>query len=203
MVDAVGRQQRKKQLTRLALVDAAVRLFTERGYERTTVADIAEAADVSARTFFLHFPTKEDVLLADTAGRLDRGVDVIAGRDPASTPAEVLAETIDVMITDAWAGDLHTGLAALRARLVIDTPAVQAHLLQNGFAAQTRIATALHEAYRDRIDEVTAAAIVGALMGAVAAAAVTALRRGDPPDGVRAAMRRAAAIAMRAVDNDL
>lgn len=198
MVEVLGRQERKKQLTRRALVDAAVRLFTERGYERTTVADIAEAADVSPRTFFLHFPTKEDVLLADTAGRVERGTDVIARRDPAATSAEVIAEVIDAMIADAWAGDLRSGLAGLRARLVVDVPAVQARLLQVGFAAQTRVAEALHEAYPDELDEIDAAAVVGALMGAVTAAAMTALRRGDPPDLVRAAMQRAATIGLQA-----
>jgi AcrR family transcriptional regulator len=44
------------------LQQAAVQLFAEHGYEETTVADIAARAEVSIRTFFLHFPTKEDVL---------------------------------------------------------------------------------------------------------------------------------------------
>jgi AcrR family transcriptional regulator len=53
---------RRKQRTRRALQQAALSLFAERGYEETTVADIAERADVGLRTFFFHFPTKEDVL---------------------------------------------------------------------------------------------------------------------------------------------
>ncbi|WP_214404174.1 TetR/AcrR family transcriptional regulator [Pseudonocardia lacus] len=189
-----GRRERKKQLTRQALVDAAVRLFTERGFERTTVADIAEAADVSTRTFFLHFATKEDVLLADVTERVSGGAAAVL-RDAAS-PAEALAAAADVMITDAWRGDLRTGAAGLRARLVVDNPAVRARLLQVGFAAQEGIAAALVAAFPDQLDEVDAAALVGALMGAVASAAVAALRRGDPPDAVRDAMRRAAALAL-------
>ncbi|MCO1654675.1 TetR/AcrR family transcriptional regulator [Pseudonocardia humida] len=195
MVEGPGRRERKKQLTRQALVDAAVRLFTERGYERTTVADIAEAADVSTRTFFLHFPTKEDVLLADADGRVDSGVAAVAG---AASPAAALAAAAEAMISDAWRGDLRAGPAGLRARLVVDNPAVQARLLQVGFAAQTRLADALREAHPDLVDDVDAAALVGALLGAVATTAVAALRRGDPPDAVRDAMRRAAELALRA-----
>ena len=48
--------------TRRALQQAALALFAERGYEETTVADIAARAEVGVRTFFVHFPTKEDVL---------------------------------------------------------------------------------------------------------------------------------------------
>jgi AcrR family transcriptional regulator len=198
VVDVTGRRERKKQLTRQALVDAAVRLFTERGYDETTVADIAAVADVSTRTFFLHFATKEDVLLADPADRVRRGLGVIADRDPVAPVAAVLADAVEEMIADAWSGDLASGLGGLRARLAAEHPAVQARLLHLAFAAQTRLAEALHRAYPERIDEVEAAALVGAVTGAVGAAAVTALRRGDPPDEVRAAMSRAAALALRA-----
>ena len=83
MPDELGRRERKKELTRQALVDAAVRLFTERGYDQTGVADIAEAADVSKRTFFLHFPTKEDVLLGDAGTRADLAVGQSTNDDPA------------------------------------------------------------------------------------------------------------------------
>jgi AcrR family transcriptional regulator len=57
---------RNKRQTRLALIRAAIRLFRERGYEATTVDDIASAAGSSRRTFFRYFGTKEDVLLLDT-----------------------------------------------------------------------------------------------------------------------------------------
>lgn len=54
-----GRRERKKAQTRQALSDAAVRLFTERGFDNVGVREVAEAADVSLSTLFKHFPSKE------------------------------------------------------------------------------------------------------------------------------------------------
>jgi AcrR family transcriptional regulator len=59
-----GRRARKQRETRARIADAAMRLFLERGYEATTLDDVAEAADVSRRSLFDYFPTKEDVLFA-------------------------------------------------------------------------------------------------------------------------------------------
>jgi hypothetical protein len=94
-------------------------------------------------------------------------------------------------------GSGFSGLAAVRARLLTSAPAVQARLLQTSFTAQTRLAAALREAYPDELDEIGAAALVGAAMGAVNAAAITSLRQGAPPQQVRAAMQRAVEIALR------
>jgi AcrR family transcriptional regulator len=59
---ATGLRERKKQQTRELLAETARRLFTERGFERVSVAEIAREADVSEKTVFNYFPTKEDLV---------------------------------------------------------------------------------------------------------------------------------------------
>ncbi|GLW12596.1 hypothetical protein Misp01_77240 [Microtetraspora sp. NBRC 13810] len=190
-----GLRERKKRRTRQALVEAAVRLFEEKGYDGVTVAEIAAAAEVSTRTFFLHFQTKDDVLFANAAPRIDLGLQVIAER--AGEPMrEVLGRAMEAMIGHVWDGDLTSGLAALRVRLAAGAPALQAGMLQRFFTAQTELSGALCRAYPDELDEVGAAALVGALIGAVVAATATSIGRGDSPDQVRDAMRRAAELVL-------
>ena len=79
---AVGRRESKRRETHDALIASATRLFSERGYQATTIADIAAGAGVAPRTFFGYFPTKEavlfwpfDVLAANLEESLSEGPD--------------------------------------------------------------------------------------------------------------------------------
>ena len=80
---------------RQRLVRAALDLFTEQGYDNTTVAQIAERAGLTKSTFFRHFPDKREVLVAgqDTLCRLF--ADGIAAAPSSATPLEAVAEALD------------------------------------------------------------------------------------------------------------
>jgi AcrR family transcriptional regulator len=184
-----GRRERKKQQTRQALLDAAVKLFQDKGYEQTTTAEIAAAADVASRTFFLHFPAKEDVLLATSHVRIEAGLAAIANRRPGEPVPEVLIRMADDMIINSWSTDLSNGMAALRAKLVTSTPALQNLLLTRLFAAQNQLTDAVCQAFG--IEETEAAALIGGLIGAINAVALVGMRHADSPDKIRDAMRQA------------
>ncbi|MFI6639908.1 TetR/AcrR family transcriptional regulator [Streptomyces sp. NPDC050504] len=88
--EATGLRERKKQRTHNALLRAALHLFSTQGYERTTVDEIAEAVDVSQRTFFRYFASKEDV--AFTVQRMVEShfVAAVRARPAAESPFEAM-----------------------------------------------------------------------------------------------------------------
>ena len=87
-------RERKKAATRAAILAQAERLFEERGYDDVTVAEIADAADVSVKTLFVYFRSKEDLAFADT-GLLDALIDAVRHRASGTTYAQVVAEVLD------------------------------------------------------------------------------------------------------------
>jgi AcrR family transcriptional regulator len=95
---APTRRQRKKLETRQALEQAALRLFSERGYEQTTVEDIAEAADVAVRTFFRYFSSKQAVLFGDfVTDRIARVRVELYARPPDEDPLESVKAVMDLL----------------------------------------------------------------------------------------------------------
>lgn len=194
----LGHRERKKQLTRAALVDAAVRLFETHGYDRTTIAEIAAAAGVAPRTFFSYFATKEDVLFTDSAERLRVGTDVIAHRAADETVVDLLQRLVrDVVLSDDPGLGFTSGIAKVRVQMISSVPAVQARAVWWLFAAQAQLSGALHRAYPEELDEPAAAAFIGAFTGAIIQAVVACLRRGDGPDRIIVELQRASQIAIQ------
>jgi AcrR family transcriptional regulator len=91
---ATGLRERKKRATRDALARAALELFVERGYDETTLAEIAEAAGVSTRTIFAYFPGKEDILFCTTQTMLDALAAALADRAAGTDALTALREFI-------------------------------------------------------------------------------------------------------------
>ncbi len=103
---AAGRRARKKALTRSQILEAATRLFWQRGYEATTVQDIADEADVAFRTFYLHFATKADVAIARFEDWIDALVGAMADRPRDERPDAMLAGALDSLTAQGYAGDV-------------------------------------------------------------------------------------------------
>ncbi len=124
-------RQLKKARTRRALQEHALRLFTEQGYEATTVEQIATAAEVSHMTFFRYFPTKEDVVAADDYDPMIE--DLIASQTDGDPVARVHA-ALREGLARVYAADRDTLLQ--RTRLLARTPALRGRLWEYHQATQ-------------------------------------------------------------------
>ncbi|MEV6130232.1 TetR family transcriptional regulator [Streptomyces violaceusniger] len=93
-----GLRERKKQRTRNALVRSALELFTRQGYEHTTVDEIAEAVEVSQRTFFRYFANKEEVAFASQESAECHFFAALCGRPADEAPLAALRSAV----LDAW-----------------------------------------------------------------------------------------------------
>ncbi|MFI9758045.1 TetR family transcriptional regulator [Streptomyces sp. NPDC051963] len=138
-----GLRERKKQRTRDALLRAALELFTTRGYEQTTVDDIAEAVEVSQRTFFRYFTSKEEV--AFFAARLAEShfVDAVRARPPEEAPLDALRlavleswDTIGEAVEEVVPLELHMRIQ----RVIESTPALLAAHLRRAAELEEEIA---------------------------------------------------------------
>lgn len=197
----MGLRERKRRQTRSELINAAMRLFAEKGYERTTVAEIAAFAGVSTKTFFNYFASKDEVLFPHLSRRIDAAVALIEQIGPGAPMADALVAAMQHMLADALAEEVDAGLAAVRLPMIMSVPAVQAATLHRYFLAETQLAEALHRAYHDTLDPVSAAAVIGSVMGAAIAAALVCLQGGEPHERLRDAVERAIGIAIQGVHN--
>jgi AcrR family transcriptional regulator len=89
-----GRREQNKRRTHEALIEAAGRLFQERGYEATTVRDIAAAAGVGERTFFRYFPSKESLVLQQVRDLVPLLAAEIRDRPAAEPPLAALRNAV-------------------------------------------------------------------------------------------------------------
>jgi AcrR family transcriptional regulator len=89
-----GLRERKKQQTRERIASVALTLFAERGYDHTTLAEIAEAADVSPRTIFAYFQSKEDILFCDEPLMYERLERMLRERPTGATTVDALREFV-------------------------------------------------------------------------------------------------------------
>ena len=117
---------RKKQRTRALLQSAALRLAVERGADRVTVADIAAAADVSARTYFNYFASREEAFVADDLERGRHFVELVSAA-PADNAVWPLLRAAALEAFGASTQPREEEL--LKQQLLRSSPEVLAHVL--------------------------------------------------------------------------
>ncbi len=118
--DDLSHRDQKRARTHARIQQEGLRLFLERGFDAVTLDDVAAAADVSRRTLFHYFPSKEAIALGFKAGLGPRIVAAVARRPD----GESLLEMAEHALTD-MAGDYQSAEAKALARLVHDTPALR------------------------------------------------------------------------------
>ncbi|MEV0230146.1 TetR/AcrR family transcriptional regulator [Nonomuraea sp. NPDC050786] len=120
-------RERKKLRTRLALAETALRLFTERGYDATTLDDLCDAVEVSKRTFFRNYRSKEDVALAADSDLWSAYLDHVGTRKMNGPLIEALRVALDTTLSTM---DPDWDRRFLAARELSEAvPALQAHSL--------------------------------------------------------------------------
>ncbi|MFD9031741.1 TetR/AcrR family transcriptional regulator [Streptomyces sp. NPDC059567] len=174
-------RERKKLRTRAAIREATYRLVAEQGYEAATVERIAAAADVSPSTVVRYFPVKEDILLTDESDA------VLDARLRARPADEEPLESLRAVVLDAVATALADEPAEtrLRARVMVEVPAVRARLTETAAETAQLLARALAERTGRDPDDLEVRVFTAAVLGALREATVYWAERGQSDDLVR------------------
>jgi AcrR family transcriptional regulator len=178
MTGQTGLRERKKEATRQALHTALVRLAIEHGLENVTVENVADAAQVSRRTFSNYFANKEEALLYNHQRRMQRLLELVAQRpqdEAAWTALTRAAQEFAVELTEekGWTSTV---------RLVNDNPA----LLHTHFATYTAAEDAVADMLAPRLshsqqDGLWAQLVAARFLAAVRIATTRWLEQGDGP----------------------
>ncbi|WP_439657701.1 TetR family transcriptional regulator [Lentzea sp. HUAS TT2] len=131
-----GLRERKKQRTREALIDAAHALFCAHGFEATTIDQIAEAVEVSSRTFFRYFTSKEDVALSLADDQITAVLEAFAAQ-PADMPVLTALRTAAVDVVRAYEAEAR--YHSLQS-LISVSPALTAARVERGTARFSDVA---------------------------------------------------------------
>ncbi|MFC7329650.1 TetR/AcrR family transcriptional regulator [Marinactinospora rubrisoli] len=167
----VGLRERKKARTRDALVDAALRRFAEQGFAATTTEEIAADVEVSQRTFFRYFASKEDAVLAVQDHIEETFLTKLAARPGDETPIEALSNAY----RETWGAldERTTRTQLLVLRLLEESPTLLAAHLRRMSEHQDRLVGLI--AHRAGVDPATdlRPRLVAAVFGGVSHVAHT------------------------------
>jgi AcrR family transcriptional regulator len=170
-------RERKKAATKLSIQEHALRLFVEKGYDATTVDEIAAAAGVSHMTFFRYFPRKEEVVEYDEYDPLIE--DLIAARPESEAPLTAVHRAIRVGLEEILDTDREALL--IRTRLILRNPVLRSRNLIAQDTTRELFARALARRAGLNEPDFTATVQASAALGAMGPA-LMAWAEGDDQD---------------------
>jgi len=138
-----GLRERKRRAARETIAAAARRLFAERGFDAVTVSQVAAAAEVSEKTVFNYFPTKEDLAFAGREEGVARLVTDITER-PSGTSVLDVFRALTATVLDAFVAPGDESLLTV-AKIIRDSPALQQRLTVGWESGAAAITTAVAE----------------------------------------------------------
>ncbi|NUW41546.1 TetR/AcrR family transcriptional regulator [Nonomuraea rhodomycinica] len=142
----MGLRERKKEKTRLAILDAALDLFLEQGYDSTTVEQIAGSVDISPRTFFRYFTSKDSLVLWFH----DHGEEIITetlrSRPPGEPPFTSMVHGLRAVLSDMQDSTPQDAERFLKLRRLLDDhPHLVGLSVARGAETERRLAAAVAE----------------------------------------------------------
>jgi len=169
-----GLRERKKAKTRLAIREHAMALFKDQGYDKTTVEQIAAAAEVSPSTFFRYFPSKEEVVLQDDYDALL--IAAFHAQQVGVPPLQALRNAISEVFLSMPEGQ--QAQEAERVRLMTEVPELRARMLAQVSEMLQMLAEAVAERVGRQSDDFEVRTFAGALVGVALGIAASS---GDDP----------------------
>ncbi|WP_336208348.1 TetR family transcriptional regulator [Nonomuraea sp. LPB2021202275-12-8] len=140
----MGLRERKKEKTRLALLDAALDLFVEQGYDSTTVDQIAGSVDVSPRTFFRYFTSKDHLVLWYHDQGEETMLETLADRPPGEAPFESMTHALRAVLRDMERSTPVDRERFLKMRRLLDrNPQLADHAIGRSMETERRLIEAV------------------------------------------------------------
>ncbi|WP_280437157.1 TetR family transcriptional regulator [Nocardia carnea] len=173
-----GLRERTRRAVRAELAEVAMGLFTRKGFDETTVEEIAGAAGMTKRSFFRYFPTKEDVVFDGVDLTGEKVVADIAARPVGEDAWESLH-----LVLGAWQGEIQAGEQILATlRLIEATPALVGRFHHRRTEWRQRVSEALRNRPGADIDAYTADLLTNAATAVLDAVSSEWVRSGGKAD---------------------
>jgi AcrR family transcriptional regulator len=169
MTETAGLRERKKEQTAEAIAEAATRLMLERGFDDVSIAEVAEAANVSKMTVSNYFPSKEDLILGRIEDHTQEAARIVRDREPGESPLAALRRHFleRLSVNDPFTGLNDDEDTLAFSRMILATPSLELRFVRQQMRAAVSLALAFAEVLevdpdRDPTPEIAANAVIGA-----------------------------------------